>query len=254
MSASAQAWAETVNLGPRTGFARKLLAYLAWRMNHKSGLINPSIERMMADLGRCERSIRYGLRLLESVGLLDQHRRGRGRTCRYTLHVGRTPNLSAARRRRNGSKCAPQQPEVCPSNGAKCAPRTPQSVPPELSEGFNQEGEPRVGAHARATPTAPQGRNSSIRKTTFADAPIRELRQLAIEAGFDPDDLTEEMGDWCADEDHRSADWMAFGRRWVRREREYAQQRAARQPQTTSLFEQYFANEAPSWPMQEAAL
>jgi hypothetical protein len=75
------------------------------------------------------------------------------------------------------------------------------------------------------------------RKTPFTEAPIRELRQLAIEAGWDdPDELTEEMADWCADRDHRSADWLAFGRRWIRREPRFARHTARERPVHASVI------------------
>src|SRR5262245_51939410 len=55
--------------------------------------------------------------------------------------------------------------------------------------------------------------------------PSREERQLAIEAGFDPEDLVQEFADWARTKAARSADWGASWRRWVRREPQFRRPR-----------------------------
>jgi hypothetical protein len=232
MSASAKAWAETVDLGPRSDPHEELLVYMAWRMNHEDGKLCPSVPRIIKDLRRSERSIQYSRRFLESVGLLEQHRQGRGRTCRYTLHVGRTPNLAAAARRRG--KCAPQDAPSVHLNGAKCAPQSAQSVHPEPRQESNQEGEPRECAPQAAAPaqaSPPVDKNLVAEKGTrpVSSRPsptlfpedivmLAILAQMIRAAGLDPELVLQSMSDWCADRGRRSADWLAFTRRWIARE------------------------------------
>jgi hypothetical protein len=60
----------------------------------------------------------------------------------------------------------------------------------------------------------------SARKTLLPDdwAPPAEVRQLAIEAGYDPAEIMTEMADWCRHKGAQSADWTACARNWIRRE------------------------------------
>ena len=44
---------------------------------------------------------------------------------------------------------------------------------------------------------------------------------MAIEAGYDPDELMQEFADWARAKAARSADWNASWRRWVRREAQF---------------------------------
>jgi hypothetical protein len=61
----------------------------------------------------------------------------------------------------------------------------------------------------------------SAHKTPWPDEPPPEIVQLVLEAGYEPDELLEEIADWCRDRDRKSADWPAFTRRWVKRQKRF---------------------------------
>jgi hypothetical protein len=52
-------------------------------------------------------------------------------------------------------------------------------------------------------------------------APTREDRDLCIEAGYEPNEMTEELADWARSTGAQSADWSATWRNWVRREKKF---------------------------------
>jgi hypothetical protein len=79
-----------------------------------------------------------------------------------------------------------------------------------------------------AAPPAPPPAARSARRTPLPDdwAPPPEVRQMAIEAGYDPAEIMEEMADWARATGARSADWTATGRNWIRREGKFYGRRA----------------------------
>ena len=54
--------------------------------------------------------------------------------------------------------------------------------------------------------------------------PPEEVRRLAREAGYAPDEIMAEMADWARATGARSADWIATSRNWIRRERRFQRQ------------------------------
>jgi hypothetical protein len=236
MSYSAIGWAENINLGPRSGTRRVLLLVLADMMNRTTGRLNPKVSTLVRKTGRSERCVQYALRWLEAAGLLTQLAQAGRHSCHYVLHVGSVPRFQVAPQA--GANLHPKPASFAPQAGA--------NLHPEPREDFNQEGEPRESAPAAPPPPAPPspqvdeilvdegkqgcrqvGPVSAVvptrvvkgsRKTHWPEDPPPEVRQMVMEAGYDPDEMIEEMADWCRDRDHQSADWPAFARRWIRRE------------------------------------
>ncbi len=74
-----------------------------------------------------------------------------------------------------------------------------------------------------------------------------EVRQQAIEDGHDPDEIADDLIDWALDRGHRSADWPAVARRWVRRERKFnVRQDSRSRPRSAAdaIAERYFGGAA----------
>ena len=245
MSASLLALAERVTIG--TPGQRAYLRYLAKRSNYQDGQCNPRVATIQRDLGCSERTARGRRRFWERLGALEVEHRGWQRASQYNLRADRLEALTVAESRRQNC------PSELPLRNGKIAPQNAEKLPPYMEpRESNQGDELREPAPQAATP-APVSSSSvdlaveaegkqasgrqqggadrpeppqvsrSARRTPLPDdwSPPPEVRDLAIEAGYDPDEIMEEIADWCRDRDHRSADWLAFARRWIRREAKF---------------------------------
>jgi hypothetical protein len=254
MSFPAMTWARTVSFGSPI---RKAIAYtLADHHNGDSGRCDPGIETIAREADASVRATEINLRWMERVGVLTVLRR-QGRPNCYVLNfawgaVQARPTCQQRKHRPPAPdagafiatpafECVPAAPTPAPdapeperedSTGRKEERAAPASPPPPAPSPYPVEifaaGKEASGIEAEPVEAPEPLRDGrSARKTPLPDdwAPPPEVRQLAIAAGFDPDELIEEMADWARAKGARSADWAASMRSWIRRERKFGGRR-----------------------------
>jgi hypothetical protein len=233
------------------GMAKQLLTYLGRRADD-DGKSWPAVERMIRDLGRTERAIRAGLAVLVERGkVVRQHRhdlRGKCTSTLYWLPIEAIRAFEAAQK--GGNRKA--GPDPCGNAGDTPAETQEESsteysegrkeergahapaLPPSPSDEFLVEGkeesrieeEPAAAPEPPAAPTAPLAlRPERERATPLPDdwQPSPEVRQMAIEAGWDdPDELREDIFRWEQSQPEPPIrPWNAFAIRWIRREQKW---------------------------------
>ena len=232
-------WARTRRFGSA---ARKAIAYvLGDHHNGETGRLDPSVATIAHEADLSTRAVQINLREMERRGAVMVLRTPGRRCCSYVLNWdwrgidGRAmPHPQRAANPAYDCTAAPANPapdspklEREDSTGkeeerAPASPPPPAPPPSVAIDSDGGEGKQASGRQQAAGSDRPEPARAtrSARKTPLPDdwSPPPEVRDLAIEAGYDPAEIMEEIADWCRDRDHRSADWPAFARRWVRRE------------------------------------
>jgi hypothetical protein len=218
------------------GMAKQLLTYLGRRADD-DGKSWPAIERMIRDLGRTERAIRAGLAVLVERGkVVRQHRhdlRGKCTSTLYWLPIEAIRAFEAAQKgKREGNREA--DPYPCGNAGD-----TPAETQEKSSTEYLEERKEERGADAPALPPSPsdeflvEGKEESRIEEEPAAAPepprreratpwhddVRhdpDVRRIVIEAGYDPDEIPEEMAAWAnAQPEPPIRPWVQFTKRWI---------------------------------------
>jgi hypothetical protein len=236
VSWQAKAWADEVirragSLGllrgkagqPRIDFLRNL----ADRHNTSQEPF-PKVATIARDTGHSERSMQRASRFWARLGAQTPVHRGGHQSSVYWLHLDWLPAEAIV---------TPGRPKSSPLRPPIVTPEAPNRHPSYEPRDLTQKGEASESARARLPAPASQGGDKILlvkegkaasppaakrtRKTPLPDdwAPPPEVRQIAIAAGFDPDDLMEDMALWCRHNAVVSADWTCFARRWIKGEK-----------------------------------
>lgn len=232
---------------------RWLAVTIAERVDRHTLQWTSTVAEMMADTGFCRRKVQAMIRQLPSD--LFWVRPGYNHHWIITLlrpmaDVIEAPDLPDAMAARGaqdappgpprGACCAPQVPlkEESPEGKEERAPQAAPLAPPPPPDDISAAEDAAAGPAACQVPAggspdsmlgegsvAPQPAatqtSARTRKRPFPeDGPTLTAMALLIRAaGFQPERVLQSMADWCADRAHRSADWPAFTRRWIARER-----------------------------------
>ena len=223
MSFAAESWAWDQQCGD--GIAKSVLAYLSFRASRRTAECWPSLRTIVRAVEHTERAVRKALAGLVKAGKVERERRyaasGRCISTLYRLPVTAEPVTDS-----------PAEPT--PANSQETPPLpTPANSQDKPSSKKDSTEEEREAAPQAAPPAPEAGQDILLvkeeepaspppaHKTPWPDEPPLEIVQLVLEAGYEPDELLEEIADWCRDRDRKSADWPAFTRRWVRRQKRF---------------------------------
>jgi len=210
MSNAAINWARPLTLAP---LHKAVLLNLADRADAKTGKCWPCMKTIARETGYCVRAVRFGLRYLETHGLIRTLRQV-GRRSIYWVTFGVVVQPGAAIQL-DLDLPAPAELESAP-------PRNPDpGIQPSIQSPEVVESE---SAQARA-PANPPPPPRSILHEDWQPSPLDIA--FALSCGLNPAAMADTFADHYRATGASRADWSAVWRNWCRREPQFSRKRSS---------------------------